>query len=203
MIPARAAVYLRVSTDRQDERNQEPECLRLSRARGWAPFVYRETESGAKADRPVWRMVVESARRGEVQAVVVWSIDRIGRRMFQIVADVGELARLGCAVVSVREPWLDTSGPTRELLLSIFAWVSQYERERLQERTRAGMERARAAGKQIGRPSRIAPKALRRALAMRTAGKSWGDISAAVRVKRTAIAQAVTRELSRKVRGPG
>lgn len=147
----KAAVYLRVSTDRQDGSNQEPECVRLALARGWEPVVVREVESGAKK-RPEWGRVLELSRRGEVRAVVIWSIDRMGRRMRDVVGDVAELDRVGCAVVSVREPWLDTSAPTRDLLLAIFGWVAEHERQRLIERTRAGLERARAQGKQLGRP---------------------------------------------------
>lgn len=157
-IPSRptpaAAIYLRVSSKdgRQDEANQEPDCRRVCEARGWpVGAVYAERESGAKA-RPVWSDVLELARRGQLRAVVVWSIDRIGRSMWQVVADVRELGRLGCSVVSVREPWLDTGGPTRDLLLAIFGWVAEHERERLRERVRAGLDRARSEGKRLGRP---------------------------------------------------
>jgi len=55
-------------------------------------------------------------------------------------------------VISVREPWLDTSGPVRPLLVAIFGWVAEQERARLIERTRAGIERARRQGKRLGRP---------------------------------------------------
>lgn len=169
----KAAVYLRVSTDRQDEANQEPECLRLVEARGWEPLIVRETASGAKT-RPEWDWVLELARRGDVHAVVIWSLDRIGRRMFELIADVRELDRVGCSILSVREPWLDTSGPTRNLLLSIMGWVAQHERERLVERTKAGLARARAAGKVLGRPERrLSDKALALAKRLRLDGRSW------------------------------
>jgi putative DNA-invertase from lambdoid prophage Rac len=63
-----------------------------------------------------------------------------------------ELDRLGVPVLSVREGWLDTSGPVRPLLVAIFGWVAEQERTRLIERTRAGLARARAQGKRLGRP---------------------------------------------------
>ncbi|MBF5046406.1 recombinase family protein [Aggregicoccus sp. 17bor-14] len=62
------------------------------------------------------------------------------------------LDRLGVPVVSVREPWLDNTGPVRSLLVAIFGWVAEQERSRLIERTRAGLARARAQGKRLGRP---------------------------------------------------
>jgi DNA invertase Pin-like site-specific DNA recombinase len=63
-----------------------------------------------------------------------------------------ELDRLWVPVLSVREGWLDTSGPVRPLLVAIFGWVAEQERSRLIERTKAGLERARRQGKRLGRP---------------------------------------------------
>jgi putative DNA-invertase from lambdoid prophage Rac len=63
-----------------------------------------------------------------------------------------ELDRLCVPVLSVREGWLDTSGPVRPLLAAIFGWVAEQEWSRLIERTKAGLNRARREGKRLGRP---------------------------------------------------
>jgi DNA invertase Pin-like site-specific DNA recombinase len=149
-----AAVYLRVSKDEQELANQIPDCERLCAARGWAPIYFTEKESGAVDDRPRWRSVLEAARRGEVAAVVFWSIDRIGRNRIQVVHDLEELARWKVAIVSHQEPMLDVAadGPLRETLIRWWAWMAQHERERMIERTKAGLARARAEGKALGRP---------------------------------------------------
>jgi DNA invertase Pin-like site-specific DNA recombinase len=68
--------------------------------------------------------------------------------------DLLELDRVGVQVISVRESWLDTTGPTRALLVAIFSWCAEQERARLIERVRAGMQRARAAGIHVGRRRR-------------------------------------------------
>jgi len=81
-----------------------------------------------------------------------------------------ELDRIGVQVVSVREPWLDTGGPVRSLLIAIFSWCAEQERERLIERTKAGLERARRQGRRIGRPRALVDVA--KALALRNEGKS-------------------------------
>ena len=156
----KAAVYLRVSSrdGRQDEANQEPECLELCRARGWEPVVFRERESAVKA-RPVWREVLELARLGRVRAVVVWALDGIGRTRVQVAHDLAELLRWRVDVVSVRDGWLDQAGPMRELLVQIFGWVAEGERQRLIERTHAGLARARARGKSSA-VARIPPEAV-------------------------------------------
>lgn len=146
-----AALYVRVSTDRQTTANQLGELRQLAAARGFAAVVYEETESAAKR-RPVLEQLMDDARRGKVRAVLVWALDRLDRSMGTCIARVLELDRLGVPVVSVREPWLDTSGPVRSLLVAIFGWCAEQERSRLIDRTKAGLERARAQGKRIGRP---------------------------------------------------
>ncbi len=146
-----AAVYLRVSTDRQTVQNQLADLQRLVQARGYEPAIYEEVESAAKA-RPILDRLLADARAGRVQAVAVWALDRLHRSMTGAINTVLELDRLGIRVLSAREPWLDTDSPVRPLLVAIFGWVAEQERTRLIERTRAGMSRARREGKQIGRP---------------------------------------------------
>jgi putative DNA-invertase from lambdoid prophage Rac len=147
----RAALYVRVSSGQQTTANQLAELHQLCEARGFEPVLYEETESAAKR-RPVFERMLADARAGRVRAVLVWALDRFHRSMAGAVHDVLELDRLGVRVLSVREPWLDTSGPVRGLLVAIFGWVAEQERARLIERTRAGLERARREGKRLGRP---------------------------------------------------
>ena len=182
----RAALYARTSTTDQTTANQLDDLHRLAAARGWEPVIYEEQESAAKK-RPVLDRLMDDARRGIVRAVVVWALDRLDRNMLACLARVVELDRLGVTVVSVREPWLDTSGPTRSLLVAIFAWVAEQERTRLIERTRAGIERARREGKHIGRP-RMSPVLLHAAAdlvdegqAVRTAARLRGVNEATLR----------------------
>ncbi len=146
----RAALYVRVSTDRQTAENQVAEVRQLAVARGFEPVIYEEVESAAKA-RPVMEQMLADVRAGRLQAVAVW-VDRLHRSMTGAITTVLELDRLGVPVLSVREGWLDTSGPVRPLLVAIFGWVAEQERTRLIERTRAGLARARAQGKRLGRP---------------------------------------------------
>lgn len=173
-----AALYARVSTEHQTTANQLDDLQRLAVARGWTPVLYEEKESAAKR-RPVLDRLMDEARRGKVRAVVVWALDRLDRNMLACLARVVELDRLGVTVVSVREPWLDTSGPTRSLLVAVFGWVAEQERARLIERTRAGLDRARREGRHIGRP-RASAVMLHAAADLVAAGSS---IRAAARAK--------------------
>lgn len=140
-----------MSTERQQVENQVAEVRQLAVARGFEPVLYEEVESAAKS-RPVLDRMLADVRAGRVQAVAVWALDRLSRSMTGAINTVLELDRLGVPVLSVREGWLDTSGPVRPLLVAIFGWVAEEERTRLIERTKAGLERARRQGKRLGRP---------------------------------------------------
>ncbi|MFZ5469460.1 MAG: recombinase family protein [Myxococcota bacterium] len=172
-----AAVYLRVSTDKQTVENQRAEVEQFARFRGFEPVWYEEQESAAK-NRPVLDALMTDARAGRRRAVVVWALDRLHRSMLGAITTVLELDELGVPVLSVREPWLDTSGPVRKLLVAIFGWVAEQERNRLIERTRAGLERARRQGKKLGRP-RVSPILLSAAAELVEAGQPCAAVAKA------------------------
>jgi DNA invertase Pin-like site-specific DNA recombinase len=175
----RAAVYLRVSTNDQDEQNQEAQCLELCRGRGWEPIVVREKASGRKDDRPGWLEVLELARLGRVQAVVFWSLSRTGRRRVQIAHDMEELMRWQVAIACVRQRFFDApaDGPMRSMLVQMFAWFAQEELEEIGARTRVAMARLRELGLPNGRPRKVTPTVTARALELRRLGHTWGTIA--------------------------
>jgi putative DNA-invertase from lambdoid prophage Rac len=149
----KAALYLRVSTDEQSVENQRPELEALA-ARRHMQIVstYAETVSGVARRLPQLDLLMREAQRGRFDAILVWALDRIGRTMWEAVGRFVELDRLGVHVLSAKEPWIDTAGPAKSLLVCAFLWVAEQERTRLIERTHAGLARARTAGKRLGRP---------------------------------------------------
>lgn len=186
-----AALYIRVSTDRQNGENQVAELRQLALARGYEPVLYEEVESAAKA-RPVMDRMLADARAGRIRAILVWALDRLHRSMVGSIQTVLECDRLGVPVVSLREPWLDTAGPVRPLLIAIFGWVAEQERGRLIERTKAGLARARAQGKRLGRPP-ASPLKVAAAVQRVRAGVSIRFAAKAVGVNRETVRRAVQR----------
>lgn len=180
-----AALYIRVSTDKQTGENQVAELRQLAAARGFEPVVYEEVESAAKA-RPVMERMLADARTGKVRAILVWALDRLHRSMVGSIQTVLECDRLGVPVVSVREPWLDTAGPVRPLLIAIFGWVAEQERARLIERTKAGLERARRQGKKLGRP-RTSPILVHAAAELVDGGATVAEAARLKGVKRSTL----------------
>jgi putative DNA-invertase from lambdoid prophage Rac len=190
-VRTKAAAYLRVSTDNQSTENQRPELEQLARARGldvvrW----YQENESAAKR-RPVFDQVLADAHAGRFAVLLIWALDRFGRSMAGNVNAVLELDRKGVRVVSVREPWLDVDGPVRPLLIAIFSWVAEQERAQLIARTRAGLERAKAKGIRLGRPTKRVDVA--RARRLLNGGASLRAVARELRVPVATLHRALER----------
>lgn len=160
------AIYVRCSSDKSNRENQLPPL----RARAPNATLYEETRSAVRK-RPQFERLMADCRSGAVRHVHIWSLDRLHRNMASLVNTLLELDKLGVTVSSYREPWLDTSSPVRGLLIAVFGWVAEYEREQLIERTRAGQERARREGKQVGRKP-VDPVLLQNAFQMLAAGQS-------------------------------
>lgn len=151
---ATVAIYYRVSSNKQTSECQKPDVERLLTQRGLtASLIYEEQISAAKK-RPQFEQMMQDAQAGKFTVLVIWAIDRFGRLMAGNIRDLLALDQLGIKVLSAREPWLDTAGPVRELLIAIFSWVAQQERDRLIERTNAGIAHAKASGKRWGNISR-------------------------------------------------
>jgi DNA invertase Pin-like site-specific DNA recombinase len=189
----RAALYMRVSTEEQTTTNQRPELARMAKQRGLTIVrEYVETQSAAKV-RPVFDRMMKEARAGDFDVLFIWALDRFGRSMVGNLELVVKLDGFGTRIVSAREDWLDTSSPARMLLVGIFSWVAEQERNRLSERTRAGMDRARAQGKAIGRPRAHVPMHIARK--MRREGASYEEIGRHFGTSTMSVGRAFAREL--------
>lgn len=148
----KAAIYVRVSTDEQNYENQLPVLKEMAANRGWEIVAtFAEKESGAKKGRPALNEMKEAARKGQFKFILVWALDRLGRTMFATLETVLNLDEIGVMVISHQEGWLEQAGALRPVLVSFVSWVAQQERERLIERTNAGLARAKAEGKTLGR----------------------------------------------------
>ena len=153
----RAAIYVRVSTFDQNPDNQLEELRRFTDARGWDVQEYVDHGvSGAKERRPALDVMVADAKRRRFDAIVVWRLDRLGRNLKHLITLVDEMTALGIAFVSLAEG-IDATTPAGKLQLHIHGAIAEFERGRIQERVRAGLARARAQGKRLGRPKGRVP----------------------------------------------
>jgi DNA invertase Pin-like site-specific DNA recombinase len=175
--PTRAALYARVSTHDQTSENQLLELRRYAEARGWTAREFvDEGVSGAKESRPALDALVKDARRRRFDVLVVWRLDRLGRNLRHLILLLDELTALGVSFVSLGEG-IDTSTPAGRLQLHILGAIAEFERSRIAERVKAGVERARRQGRRLGRPEREVPESVLgpvRGLSVREAAKRLG-----------------------------
>src|SRR3954470_5942148 len=149
--PMHCAIYARVSTFDQQPENQLTELRRYAAARGWTPTEYVDRGvSGAKDRRPALDQLLADARRRKVDVVVCWKLDRLGRNLRHLIILLEELQALGIAFVSLNEG-IDATTPAGKLQMHILGAIAEFERGRIQERVRAGLARAKAQGKKLGR----------------------------------------------------
>ena len=200
-----AVVYTRVSKrdGSQHVENQVPDIEALAAARSLTITAKFSDSQSAVRRRPGLDSMMKAFRCGKFgpsPVLVVWSLDRLGRGLgcFDLYR---ELIRLNVRVLSCREPWLDQEGPTRELLAIIMTWVSGFERSRLIERTKAGLERARRKGKKLGRPRANVDAA--KASALRAQGLSLEQIGARLGVSHTTVRRTLVACGSLNIKGLG
>lgn len=152
----RAAYYLRVSTDGQELDNQRSEIVPFIERRGWKlEYTFEDVVSGGKkeSDRPGFAAMLKAAHQRKFDLLVFWALDRFTRQGTR--ATLNYLQRLeskGVDYVSYQEQWLDSTGPFKDVMISMFATLAKQERARISECTIAGLKVARAKGKRLGRP---------------------------------------------------
>src|SRR5579872_5482978 len=142
--------YARVSTDDQDLSLQ----LDALKAAGVVK-IFRDTASGAKADRPGLAQALEYVRAGDT--LVVWRLDRLGRSLTQLIELMTRLDDRGVGFRSLTEQ-IDTTTSGGKLIFHIFGALAEFERNLIRERTLAGLAAARARGRQGGRPRLLESK---------------------------------------------
>src|SRR6267154_2227362 len=166
----RVAIYLRVSTLDQTTANQERELREVASRMGCEIVkVYRDHGvSGAKDrdERPQFDRLCRDATKRQFDAIMAWSVDRLGRSLQDLVKFLSEIHALKVDLY-LHQQGLDTTTPAGKAMFQMMGVFAEFERAMIQERVRAGLARARSEGKRLGRPP-IAPaleKRIREALA--------------------------------------
>ncbi len=187
--PLRAALYARVSTigHGQDVGLQLEELRSAAGLRGWqvADEFVDSGVSGAKESRPELDRMLAAAQAGDVDVVVVWKLDRLGRSLQHLLQISSSLTSWGVGFTSIRDPGIDTTTPSGRLLLQLLGSFAEYERSLIRERVVAGVRRAQAAGKHCGRPR--VEMDLRPALALLKEGRSLKETSRILDVSRNTL----------------
>ena len=193
----RVALYARVSTAEQTVEPQLHALRRYVEARGLEAREYIDHgQSGAKDRRPALDALTEAARRREIDAVAVVKIDRLARSVRHLTQLAADWEALGVDLI-VLDQGIDTSTPAGRLTFHVLGAIAEFERGLIVERTRAGIEAARRAGKQIGARRAIEGEAVARMRRMRGAGRSLRQIAAVLGTSEASVRRALAREATR------
>lgn len=142
--------YARVSTQ-----GQQVDLQLDALEKAGCELIFRETVSGAKADRPELAKLRAMLRQGDI--VCIYKLDRLGRSMKHLLELVDEFQQKGVGLVSLTDS-IDSSTAQGRLILNLFASLAEFERDLIRERTQAGLVSARARGRQGGRRKGLSPE---------------------------------------------
>lgn len=185
----RTALYARVSTTGhgQDVGLQLDELRQVAAQRGWEVVdeYVDEGISGSRESRPALDRMMDEARRGKLDVVCVWKLDRLGRSLQHLLALLDDLTNLRVGFVSLRDAGMDTTSPSGRLMFQLLGAFAEFERSLTVERVRAGVARAQAAGKHCGRPK--VEVDLRPALSMLDGGYGLKAVANSLGVSRATL----------------
>ena len=154
----RVAIYARVSTDKQTCENQLIELRAVAERCGYTIVTeFVDTGiSGAKgrSERPALNEMMKAATQRRFDMVLVWSIDRLGRSLQNLVELLNELQSIKIDLFFLQQG-MDTSTPSGRMVFSVFGAIGEWEKNLIKERVRAGINRAKAKGVKMGRPSKM------------------------------------------------
>lgn len=157
----RAALYLRVSTDGQTTENQRIALETVAQNAGWdIVAVYDDNGvSGAKGrdQRKQFDALIKDANRRKFDVVMAWSVDRLGRSLQDLLQFLGDLHAVDVDLY-LHQQGVDTTTPSGRAMFQMMGVFAEFERSMIQERVKAGLERAKAKGKTLGRPKVAAEK---------------------------------------------
>lgn len=148
--------YARVSTKDQNLSLQKDALQKEGCER-----FFEEKASGAKSDRPELLRMIDQLRKDDI--VIVWKLDRLGRSLRDLVNLVTEIQDKGAGLKSLNDS-IDTTTPQGKLTFHLFAALAEFERDIIRERTKAGLEAARARGRKGGRPKGLSKEARDKAI---------------------------------------
>jgi DNA invertase Pin-like site-specific DNA recombinase len=150
-----AAVYARVSTNGQTTDNQVRELKKVAKRHGWkiaAKYVdHGVSGSKGRDKRPALDKLLKAANRRDFSIIMAWSVDRLGRSLQHLVGFLDEIHAKGVDLY-LHQQNIDTSTPSGKAMFQMAGVFAEFERSMIQERVRAGLERAREQGRVLGRP---------------------------------------------------
>lgn len=185
------AIYVRVSSRKQNMRSQIPDLDAWAKGQPSAIRWYKDVLTGKTMDRPQWAQLEAAMQENRVSAIVVWRLDRLGRTCKGLVSLFDELRERKVNLISLREH-IDLATPAGRMMAQVIAAVAEYETELRGERVMAGQAAARAAGKRWGgskpgTPKKLTPAVVNTVRSLHRQGETIVAIAKACHLSRPTI----------------
>jgi DNA invertase Pin-like site-specific DNA recombinase len=189
----RVALYARVSTDGQSVENQLRELRAVAVRHGWeiiGEYIDKGI-SGAKGrdERPQFNSILNGVARKDFDLVAAWSVDRLGRSLQHLIGFLNELHAKKVDLY-LHQQGIDTTTPAGRAMFSMLGVFGEFERSMIQERVKAGLKRAVAQGKVLGRPM-VNGEIEKKVLALRAKGQGIIRIAKSVGIGVGTVARMV------------
>ena len=159
----KVALYARVSKDEesssgnlQDPENQLQPLRKYAEAMGWEiSKEFIDKCSGGTSNRPQFQAMLGEVKQRHVDIILIWALDRFSREgITNTLAYIKTLKDYRTGLVSLQETWLNTKDGISELIIGLMSWFAQQEKNRISERTKAGLAKLKAKGVKLGRPKK-------------------------------------------------
>jgi DNA invertase Pin-like site-specific DNA recombinase len=177
--------YARVSTDGQSVEAQVRQLMKAG-----CKKVFRETASGAKADRSQLRKALDQLDTGDV--LMVTRLNRLARSTRDLLNTLAAITDRKAGFRSLADAWADTTSAHNRLMLTVLGGLAEFERELIRTRTGEGRARGKARGVKMGRPPKLTPHQMKEALHRRDAGEPMRDIARSYNVSHSTISRLAT-----------
>lgn len=162
----KVAIYIRVSTQEQTVENQKIKLIEYAKRMNYDYEVFAEQESTRKT-RPIKNMLYQRLLKKEFDALLIYKFDRWARSTTELIGEIQVLVNRKISIFSLTEA-IDLSSSMGQAMLTILSAFAQLERDLIRERTLAGLERAKAQGKKLGRPKGSKDKKYRKVRRVKT-----------------------------------
>ena len=193
----KVALYCRVSTAEQSCERQEKDLMAWAeRSHYEVVAVFKETASGSKDSRAERKQVMELARQKYIDSILVTELSRWGRSTVDLLSSLQELHGWGVSLMALNGVQFDLSSPHSKVMTTIFASISEFERDLIRERVKSGIAVAQANGKHIGRKEgdfRKTDKIALSVLSLLHEGQSYRQIAGKHNISKTTVVQMAKR----------
>ena len=183
----KVAIYVRVSTKKQDETNQLPRLREISNNRGFDIYrEYSDEASGRDANRPGWKELMQDASEHRFDAILVTKLDRVMRSLVQLNITMTNLQSYGVKLICADIGEIDYSSPMGKVQMQIIGAIAECEREIIVQRTKEGIEAKKLKGIRLGRKRRD-DIPIDTIVKLRLAGNSWKSIARDLHIPKTTL----------------